>query len=78
MTNRAKSICLAANLEGWSQDASMLAGVERILEVLGEPTEAMEADGADAYLSQDPDNQPRQIAWAVWRAMWTARFRGGG
>jgi hypothetical protein len=66
------------DLPGWAESAEHLAGLERIFGVLAEPTPRMVSEGESAASvgigkPNDDEAIPR-----VWRAMWAARFGGGG
>jgi hypothetical protein len=65
------------DLPGWAESAEHLAGVERLLGVLAEPTremaDAVYASGFDIYWNYRDDGRPGD-AEDVWRAMFKARF----
>jgi hypothetical protein len=68
------------DLPGWAESAEHLAGVERLLGVLAEPTpESVDAGcGAlEGVALDDLESAPIYPA-KIWRAMWSARFGDGG
>jgi hypothetical protein len=94
MINRTKlqSLCREAGLDGWAESHEHLSGLEKVLAVFGEPTEAMiEAgyttiyDNDDDYGRERPHSEDGyEIHWEawtaprVWRAMWSSRLGEGG
>jgi hypothetical protein len=57
------------DLPGWAESAEHLAGVERLLGVLAEPTEAM--------IEASPRGFPSECK-LIYREMFAARFGDGG
>lgn len=78
MPNRSEiqAFLRSIDCEAAASDQAQLCLVEKVVEALGEVTEGMAEAGADAILDHDQDERPSQIAWAVFRAMFSARFRG--
>lgn len=85
MPNRSEiqAFLIANGLEGWAESAEHMAGVEKVVEALGEVTEGMAAAYYSVIYQQmvrarelNDGTEVHPLPSRVWQAMWAARFRG--